>query len=69
MDTRSSLLYPAPDLQRHRLKSNQIRDWSFGANPPQVQTQASYDKLKCSVALMRRAVSTAAAIFPQPVDL
>lgn len=46
---------------RHRLKSNRS-GISFSANPPQVQTQALYEKSKYNVALVQRAVSTTVAV-------
>lgn len=44
-----SLKHPAgPIPNLYATISNQIRDWSFIANPPQVLTQALYKKPKLS---------------------
>lgn len=77
METRSSPLYPAPAcMSPSQVKP--IRDSSFSANPPQVQTQALYEKSKYNFALVQRAVSTAVVVLqlmlqkqlvPQPVGI
>lgn len=54
--------YPAPACKSPS-QVKPIRDRSFSANPPQVQTQALYERSEYNSAHVQRAVSTAVDVF------